>query len=179
MRPVFFRFHIFNYNFSHLQRVLSASRSAAGASVSLHRPELAPECGNNLLTRPATDPDPGPVLPMSHDAEPGPESAPLPPAPAAYTEYEVIRELGRGGMGVVYLARTRPPGEWNRMEVEFRGQKVRVSVNGEDILADDLNRLIAMGSNYPVLFRARGRTGFQQQMKTAAFRNISIEELTP
>lgn len=75
--------------------------------------------------------------------------------------------------------RTRPPGEWNRMEVEFRGQNVRVGVNGEDILAGDLNRLIAMGSTYPALYRTRGRIGFQQQVKTVAFRNIWIEELPP
>lgn len=75
--------------------------------------------------------------------------------------------------------RPRPPGEWNRMEVEFRGQQVRVRVNGEDILADDLNRLIGMGSAYPALYRTRGRIGFQQQVKTVAFRNISVEAPTP
>ena len=76
-------------------------------------------------------------------------------------------------------ASLRPSGEWNRMEVELRGHKVRVCVNGEEILADDLRRLIELGSPYPALHRARGRIGFQQQARTAAFRNIMIEELTP
>jgi hypothetical protein len=75
--------------------------------------------------------------------------------------------------------RTAPPGEWTRMEVELRGQKVRVSVNGEEVLADDLNRLVAMGSTFPGLYRTRGRVGFQQQAKTVAFRNITIEEPAP
>jgi hypothetical protein len=65
------------------------------------------------------------------------------------------------------------------MEVELRGHKVRVCVNGEEVLSDDLRRLIELGSPYPALHRARGRIGFQQQARTAAFRNIMIEELMP
>jgi serine/threonine protein kinase len=76
-------------------------------------------------------------------------------------------------------ARLLPAGEWNRMEVELRGHKVRVCVNGEEVLSDDLRRLIELGSPYPALHRARGRIGFQQQARTAAFRNIMIEELMP
>jgi hypothetical protein len=73
--------------------------------------------------------------------------------------------------------RFRPSGEWNQMEVEFRGQGIRVRVNGEEILTDDLDRLIGMGSPYPALYRPRGRIGFQQHFKTAEFRNVTIEEL--
>jgi hypothetical protein len=65
------------------------------------------------------------------------------------------------------------------MEVEFRGQKVGVRVNGEEILADDLDRLVRMGSPYPALYRARGRVGFQQQVNTVEFRDVTIEEFTP
>jgi tRNA A-37 threonylcarbamoyl transferase component Bud32 len=78
-----------------------------------------------------------------------------------------------------HRARVRPSGEWNRMEVELRGQGIRVRVNGEDVLADNLDRLIGLGSPYPALRRPRGRIGFQQHLKTAEFRNIAIEELGP
>jgi hypothetical protein len=74
---------------------------------------------------------------------------------------------------------TARAGEWHRMEVEFRGQMVWVRVDGEELLADDLTRLIRMGSPFPGLHRAKGRIGFQQQLKSAAFRNVTIEEFAP
>ena len=77
------------------------------------------------------------------------------------------------------LARARPAGEWNQMEVELRGQKIWARVNGEEILADDLGRLIELDSPYPALHRARGRIGFQQCAKTAEFRNVTIEAFSP
>lgn len=73
-------------------------------------------------------------------------------------------------------AQLRPAGEWDEMVVEIRGQRIQVTVNGVEILADDLGRLSAMGSRYPALGRTRGRIGFQQQVKTAEFRDITVEE---
>src|SRR5581483_11376049 len=70
---------------------------------------------------------------MSHDRGPDPDRpdpGPLPPALAAYTEYEVVRELGRGGMGVVYLAR-------NRLMDRFEALKLRAGTgHGEALLRE-------------------------------------------
>jgi hypothetical protein len=52
-----------------------------------------------------------------------------------------------------------------------------VSVNGEQVQAADLNRLIAMGSLFPALTRQRGRFGFQQLAKSVRFRNVEVLEL--
>src|SRR5690242_17392256 len=45
------------------------------------------------------------------------DPGPLPPALAAYTEYKVVRKLGRGGMGVVYLARNRLTGRFEALKL--------------------------------------------------------------
>ena len=50
--------------------------------------------------------------------EPAPSD--VPPELAANAQYEVVRELGRGGMGVVYLARNRQMGRLEVLKVVNR-----------------------------------------------------------
>jgi formylglycine-generating enzyme required for sulfatase activity len=59
--------------------------------------------------------------------EPGRSSVPgLPPELVNHSQYEVVKELGRGGMGVVYLARNR---HMDRLEV--------LKVMGQELLAQE------------------------------------------
>jgi anti-sigma factor RsiW len=65
----------------------------------------------NAQGGPAATPTPGKSLSgMSRsvkDTSPGQPAAAVPPELAGHPQYEVIRQLGGGGMGVVYLARNR------------------------------------------------------------------------
>lgn len=61
------------------------------------------------------------------DSEPMP---PLPPSDMLGGEYEVLRELGRGGMGIVYLARERATGRERAIKVihgKFLGDEETVA----------------------------------------------------
>ena len=63
--------------------------------------------------------------------------------------------------------------------MEFRGQRVRVAVNGGGVLDGDLDQLVQAGSRYPGLARPWGRLGFQQQAGKAEFRNVFVREDPP
>src|SRR5262249_39594774 len=67
-----------------------------------------PRSGRAQPDAPAPDPDPGPPpsgwLPKTPAPDPA-LAATFPPELAANSQYQMIRELGHGGMGVVYLAR--------------------------------------------------------------------------
>lgn len=73
----------------------------------------------------------------------------------------------------------KPKGEWNRIEVESRGQSVRVQLNGTELVKGSLDDLIARGATYPGLRRKSGRIAFQRLRGTVQFRDIQIKELEP
>jgi hypothetical protein len=77
------------------------------------------------------------------------------------------------------LAQVKPLGEWNDMEIEMRGQSLRIAVNGRDVQNVMLNKtrpekLPAVGLN-----RFSGRLGILKRTREVRFRNIAIEELSP
>ncbi len=77
------------------------------------------------------------------------------------------------------LAEIKPIGEWNDMEVEMRGQSLRIAVNGRDIQNVKLNKHTPL-LKYPApgVSRFSGRIGFLKRVGEVRFRKIEIKELS-
>ncbi len=71
----------------------------------------------------------------------------------------------------------RPGNEWNRMEVEVRGQSIGIRLNGGELVKGSLDDLLARGATYPGLKRKTGRIGFQRLRGNIHFRDIQVKEL--
>src|SRR5262249_37441054 len=76
-----------------------------------------------------------------------------------------------------YRAHFKAVGSWTEMEIELRGQKLQVWVNGQPVQDTDLDDLALRPDALPGLKRTAGRVGFQQHTGQVRFRNIQIEEL--
>jgi hypothetical protein len=71
----------------------------------------------------------------------------------------------------------KPIGSWNDLEIELRGQQIRIVINGKEIQNFDLNELTRRDSYLPGVKRASGRIGLQQHTGEVRYRNIQIKEL--
>jgi serine/threonine protein kinase/WD40 repeat protein len=74
-------------------------------------------------------------------------------------------------------AELRPEGAWNDMEAEIRGDTLRASVNGREVLLAHLSELARRNNAKNGLERQSGRIGFQAHTGTVRFRRIEIQEL--
>ncbi len=74
-------------------------------------------------------------------------------------------------------ARLKPRGEWNEMEVELRGQSLRVAVNGLSIQTANLGEYTGREFALPGISRTSGRIGFQRHTNEVHFRSIQVKEL--
>ncbi len=63
----------------------------------------------------------------------------------------------------------KPPGEWNRMEITLRGERLTVAVNGEAVIVE------ARLPGIP----ARGPIGLQHEHGTVQFKDLAVKVLTP
>jgi hypothetical protein len=78
-----------------------------------------------------------------------------------------------------HQADLKPAGEWNRLEMEVRGETLRALVNGKSVLDIKLEPSAKEGVILPGLNRVKGRIGLQKHTGTVRFRNIEIKELRP
>src|SRR5262249_5221477 len=69
-------------------------------------------------------------------------------------------------------ANLRPVGTWNDLVIDLRGQRLRVTVNGEEIQDLDLNRIAKRPQALPGVKRTSGRLGLQQHSGETRFRDF-------
>ena len=113
----------------------------------------------NAYAAPAS---PRPALPLpagvsslgaeERPGEPPPISS-LPPGLADHPDYEIIRELGRGGMGF---------DQWYDVRIEARGAECRCFLDGQLIFEDTDDRFTS------------GRIGFKTWESVSRFRDIEV-----
>jgi HEAT repeat protein len=75
----------------------------------------------------------------------------------------------------------KPVGEWNYEEIVAKGNKIKVTLNGEVILDGDIAEASKNGTmdhnNHPGLKRTTGHIGFLGHGSVVRFRNIRMKEL--
>ncbi len=78
------------------------------------------------------------------------------------------------------LATHKKVGEWNDMEIEMRGQALRLVVNGHVLRNVILNKSKTWPQKFPFpgLSRSSGRIGFLKRVGEVRYRNIEIKELS-
>ena len=65
----------------------------------------------------------------------------------------------------------KPAGEWNRYVITCQGKRLKVELNGEQIIDLELDKSAV--KNRP----AEGYIGFQDEGKPVWYRNVRIKEL--
>ena len=73
----------------------------------------------------------------------------------------------------------KPVGEWNTEEIQVQGTRIKVTVNGQVILEEDLASVKdeAVLKKHPGLKNTKGHIGFLGHGAEVEFRNIRIKEL--
>lgn len=81
--------------------------------------------------------------------------------------------------GVIACKRghTKPPGEWNAMEITAIGPKITVKLNGSVIVEGDLTEHEDAAKEHPGIKRPEGYIGLQSHSEPVEFRNVRIKAL--
>jgi hypothetical protein len=72
---------------------------------------------------------------------------------------------------------SKKAGEWQTMSIQCQGKKVRVVLNGVEVVLADLEDYRKEIENEPGMSRMRGRIGLQDYGQRVEFRNIRIKTL--
>ena len=81
------------------------------------------------------------------------------------------------GVAAARRGRTKPPGEWNAMEITARGPKITVQLNGAVITEANLEEHAGAAEKHPGIKRPEGYIGLQSHSEPVEFRNVQIKVL--
>jgi formylglycine-generating enzyme required for sulfatase activity len=70
----------------------------------------------------------------------------------------------------------KPVGEWNEAEIELRGRKLRVAINGQVVQDIDFSQAAELPNAREAVRRAKGRIGLQVVLGQVRFRNVRVWE---
>ncbi|HEY2250185.1 MAG TPA: DUF1080 domain-containing protein [Planctomycetaceae bacterium] len=84
------------------------------------------------------------------------------------------------GMVPAYRGYLRPTGQWNYQEVTVKGPRIKVELNGSQVLDADLSQVKEFKDNspHPGKDRTSGHFGFAGHNDPVMFRNIAIKRLS-
>jgi len=81
------------------------------------------------------------------------------------------------GVAAAKRGHTKPPGEWNAMEITADGPKITVKLNGTKIVDANLKDHADAEEKHPGIKRAEGYIGLQSHSDPVEFRNIAVKVL--
>lgn len=97
---------------------------------------------------------------------------------ARYADIKPFQHCGSVyGIVAAKPGHTRPPGEWNQMEIIAKGTKIRIVLNDTSIVDADLAEHESAAAEHPGMKRPSGYIGLQSHSEPVEFRNVSVKRL--
>ena len=92
---------------------------------------------------------------------------------------DLANTVDAGFIPVKQQAKEKSGDAWNSLEMNLHSRKLKIAVNGTEVLKLDVSELASRPNAYPAWKRTKGRIGLQSQKNAVRFRNIRIAEIAP
>ncbi|MEI8018275.1 MAG: family 16 glycoside hydrolase [Schlesneria sp.] len=92
---------------------------------------------------------------------------------------DLANNVDAGFIPVKQPAKEKSGDAWNSLEMNLHSGKLKIAVNGTEVLKLDVSELASRPNAYPAWKRTKGRIGLQSQKNAVRFRNIRVAEISP